>query len=214
MFVDIKLHFRTVAFISETLNKIYSNLSKDLKWRCEHRVLMIFCWMNEWGIYITLLLCIAVHPKHFTVMWGWGWGSLLNHHQCAASTWMISNGSCFISPSDPDKRAFIRLELLLGESFSWTIIKCTFQSFSFCVSFYAKSHCERQPSCWCFVRMNLLFVFWSLSANEVKKSVNKASGGVFLSLTFSFFNEGLLSGSTNHANEQTSSEENAIKSQH
>ncbi len=170
--------------------------------------------LNEWmrHLYNTFIVYCCT-PKALYNHVGGG-GSLLNHHQCAASTWMISNGSCFISPSDPDKRAFIRLELLLGESFPWTIIKCTFQSFSFCVSFYAKSHCERQPSCWCFVRMNLLFVFWSLYANEVKKSVNKATGGVFLSLTFSFFNEGLLSGSTNHANEQTSSEENAIKSQH
>ncbi len=27
-------------------------------------------WMNEWGIYIALLLCIAIHPKRFTIMWG------------------------------------------------------------------------------------------------------------------------------------------------
>ncbi len=33
------------------------------------------------------LLCIAVHPKHFTIMWRGG--GLLNHHQCAASTWMM-----------------------------------------------------------------------------------------------------------------------------
>ncbi len=33
-------------------------------------------WMNEWCIYIALLLCIAIHPKRFTIMWG---GSLLNH---------------------------------------------------------------------------------------------------------------------------------------
>ncbi len=26
--------------------------------------------MNEWGIYIALLLCIAIHPKRFTIMWG------------------------------------------------------------------------------------------------------------------------------------------------
>ncbi len=32
------------------------------------------------------LLCIAVHPKRFTIMWG---GTLLNHHQCAASIWMM-----------------------------------------------------------------------------------------------------------------------------
>ncbi len=37
----------------------------------------------------TTLLCIAVHAKHFTIMWGWG-GGLLNHHQCcAASTCMM-----------------------------------------------------------------------------------------------------------------------------
>ncbi len=39
-------------------------------------------WINEWSIYIALLLCIAVHPKRFTVMRG----SLFNQHQCAAST--------------------------------------------------------------------------------------------------------------------------------
>ncbi len=35
------------------------------------------------------LLCIAVHPKHFTIMWGGAGVSLLNHHQCEASTWMM-----------------------------------------------------------------------------------------------------------------------------
>ncbi len=37
------------------------------------------------------LLCIAVHPKRFTIMWGGGGGggALHNHHQCAASTWMM-----------------------------------------------------------------------------------------------------------------------------
>ncbi len=33
------------------------------------------------------LLCIVVHPKRFTITCGGG--SLLNHHQCAASTWMM-----------------------------------------------------------------------------------------------------------------------------
>ncbi len=33
------------------------------------------------------LLCIVVHPKHITIMWVGG--SLLNHQQCAASTWMM-----------------------------------------------------------------------------------------------------------------------------
>ncbi len=46
------------------------------------------------------LLCIAVHPKRFTIMCVcvcvcvWGGGSLLNHHQCAASTWMINKHEC------------------------------------------------------------------------------------------------------------------------
>ncbi len=29
-------------------------------------------WMNEWSTYIVLLMCIAVHPKRFTIMWGGG----------------------------------------------------------------------------------------------------------------------------------------------
>ncbi len=43
--------------------------------------------MNEWMMHLySALLCIAVHPKRFTIMWG---GSLLNHHHYAASTWMM-----------------------------------------------------------------------------------------------------------------------------
>ncbi len=42
--------------------------------------------MNEWMMHLySTLLCIVVHPKHFTIIGG----SLLNHHQCAASTWMM-----------------------------------------------------------------------------------------------------------------------------
>ncbi len=41
-------------------------------------------WMNEWMMHLySALLCIVVYPKHFTIR------SLLNHHQCAASTWMM-----------------------------------------------------------------------------------------------------------------------------
>ncbi len=40
--------------------------------------------MND--AFIQRFLCIVVHPKRFTIMWG---GSLLNHHQCAAFTWMM-----------------------------------------------------------------------------------------------------------------------------
>ncbi len=43
--------------------------------------------MNEWMMHLySALLCIVVHPKRFTIMWG---GSFLNHHQCAASIWMM-----------------------------------------------------------------------------------------------------------------------------
>ncbi len=43
-------------------------------------------WMNEWMMHLYIALCIAVHPKCFHNHVG---GSLLNHHQCAASTWMM-----------------------------------------------------------------------------------------------------------------------------
>ncbi len=44
--------------------------------------------MNEWMMHLySDLLCIVVHQKRFTIMWGGG--SLLNHHQCAASTWRM-----------------------------------------------------------------------------------------------------------------------------
>ncbi len=33
----------------------------------------------EWMMHLYSALCIAVHPKCFTIMWGGG--SLLNHHQ-------------------------------------------------------------------------------------------------------------------------------------
>ncbi len=34
------------------------------------RMLNFTLWMNEWCIYIAVLLCIVVHPKRFTIMWG------------------------------------------------------------------------------------------------------------------------------------------------
>ncbi len=41
---------------------------------------------REWMMHLySALLCITVHLKRFTIMWG----SPLNHHQCAASTWMM-----------------------------------------------------------------------------------------------------------------------------
>ncbi len=44
-------------------------------------------WMNEWMMHLySTLLCIVVHPKCFTIIWGGG--SLLNHHQ---SFWGLSS---------------------------------------------------------------------------------------------------------------------------
>ncbi len=46
-------------------------------------------WMSEWMMHLyNALLCIVVHPKHFTFIWG-DVGSLLNHHQCVESIWMM-----------------------------------------------------------------------------------------------------------------------------
>ncbi len=42
--------------------------------------------MNEWCIYIALYSVLLHTQSTFTIMWG----SLLNHHQCAASTWICS----------------------------------------------------------------------------------------------------------------------------
>ncbi len=36
-------------------------------------------WMNEWMMHLSVLLCIAVHPKRFTIMWG---GTLLTPPVC------------------------------------------------------------------------------------------------------------------------------------
>ncbi len=42
--------------------------------------------MNEWCIYIALY-CVLLYTQ--SALQSWGGGSLLNHHQCAASTWMM-----------------------------------------------------------------------------------------------------------------------------
>ncbi len=54
----------------------YSNLKKSPNISGIWLVLIIkflFAeWMNEWMHLYSALLCIAVHPKHFTIMWGGG----------------------------------------------------------------------------------------------------------------------------------------------
>ncbi len=42
-------------------------------------------WMNEWSIYIALY-CVLLYTQSALQSYR---GSLLNHHQCAASTWMM-----------------------------------------------------------------------------------------------------------------------------
>ncbi len=47
----------------------------------------IYIWMNEWCIYIALIVyCHCRTPK---ALYNHVGGSLLNHHQCAASTWIM-----------------------------------------------------------------------------------------------------------------------------
>ncbi len=43
-------------------------------------------WMNEWCIYIALY-CVLLYTQ--SALQSRGGGSLLNHHQCAASTWIM-----------------------------------------------------------------------------------------------------------------------------
>ncbi len=45
----------------------------------------LYEWMNEWCIY-KALYCVLPYTQSALQSWG---GSLLNHHQCAASTWMM-----------------------------------------------------------------------------------------------------------------------------
>ncbi len=44
--------------------------------------------MNEWCIYIALY-CVLLYTQSALQSCGRGGGSLCNHHQCAASTWMM-----------------------------------------------------------------------------------------------------------------------------
>ncbi len=59
----------------------------------ELMVSVYYEWMNEWGIYIALSLCMAVHPKCFTIIWGWldwigYWG--LCWTGCEAQNYLLS----------------------------------------------------------------------------------------------------------------------------
>ncbi len=66
----------------------------QLKWMNE--------WMNEWCIYIALY-CALLYTQSALQSCG---GSLLNHHQCAASTWMMRR-----LPQDNDASALTTHQL-------------------------------------------------------------------------------------------------------
>ncbi len=50
--------------------------------------IIFFEWMNEWCIYIALY-CVLLYTQSALQSCVGGGGSLLNHHQWAASTWMM-----------------------------------------------------------------------------------------------------------------------------
>ncbi len=68
-----KFPFRVICYcnlfqfviIVKTENLCFGHL-KSLK----HLFKIKTAGMNKWGIYIALSLCIAVHPKRFTIIWG------------------------------------------------------------------------------------------------------------------------------------------------
>ncbi len=40
-------------------------------WRISHIYRLLYEWMNEWMMHLySALLCIAIHPKRFTIIWG------------------------------------------------------------------------------------------------------------------------------------------------
>ncbi len=49
--------------------------------------------MNEWCIYIALF-CVLLYTQSALKSCVCGRGSILNHHQCAASTWMMQRRQC------------------------------------------------------------------------------------------------------------------------
>ncbi len=85
-------------------------MCKNARKRAQSSVRMYKSWlrvcnvfMNEWCIYITLYCVLLYTQSTFTITCvcvcvcvGWGGGgdgSLLNHHQCAASTWKMTENS-------------------------------------------------------------------------------------------------------------------------
>ncbi len=80
---------------SNTFTQFSSESLENFRWACTCAFLSrgpcgrcrisVLEWMNEWCIYIALFVYCCT-PK---ALYNHVGGSLLNHHQCAASTWMM-----------------------------------------------------------------------------------------------------------------------------
>ncbi len=73
----VNIYIYTKWHILTVWRKIFVILFHSNEWMNE--------WMNEWCIYIALY-CVLLYTQSTLQSCG---GSLLNHHQCAASTWMM-----------------------------------------------------------------------------------------------------------------------------
>ncbi len=57
--------------------------------RCPDVLKLFWKWMNEWCIYIAHYCVFSYTQSPLQSCSSWWKGPLLNHHQCAASTWMM-----------------------------------------------------------------------------------------------------------------------------
>ncbi len=73
--LKVELFFYSVACVvfppGTTVSKLLTSKSLWPTKLCLNTCSIAFVKItNEWCIYIALLLCIAIHPKRFTIMWG------------------------------------------------------------------------------------------------------------------------------------------------
>ncbi len=74
--LEVKV-FSTIKVYLAAISSCHMGFNGETVWMNE--------WMNEWCIYIALY-CVLPYTQSALQSCG---GSLLNHHQCAASTWMM-----------------------------------------------------------------------------------------------------------------------------
>ncbi len=70
----------------------------------------IHCWMNEWMMHLYSAFCVLLYTQSTLQSCG---GSLLNHHQCAASTWMMrrlpqDNGASALTTHQLQRREIVK----------------------------------------------------------------------------------------------------------